>query len=166
MAPCSRRATTHVGYGAVLAALGGIAYWGPKLWGRTMPTGRSCRSALLGFVAIALASCPYLVAGFAKQPADTVVFRVLGDNGSITYDSAGLASSGTCWPFVGHVLMAITVLGFIGLAVKSFTSDEDERLPATIRGTARRWSGRPRRRRPPETSLTCRWSRRPSRCST
>ena len=116
-----------IAYGAILAVLGGIAHWGPKLWGRTMPDKAVMPLALLGFVAIALASFPYLIAGFAKQPADTVVFRVLGDNGSITYVFGGPRQLWNVLAFVGHVLMAITVLGFIGLAVKSFTSDEDER---------------------------------------
>jgi len=116
-----------IAYGAILAVLGAIAHWGPKLWGRTMPDKAALPLALLGFIATALASLPYLIAGFAKQPADTVVFRILGDSGSITYVFGGPRQLWNVLAFVGHVLMAITVLAFVGLAVKSFTSDDDER---------------------------------------
>lgn len=101
----------YVCYGSVLAALGGVAYWGPKLWGRTMAEMKVIPLALLGALATVLASLPYYIAGFAKQPADATVFDYGGPQG--------------LWNVlvtVGHGLMALTVLGFIGLAITSFTN--------------------------------------------
>jgi heme/copper-type cytochrome/quinol oxidase subunit 1 len=105
-----------VAYGAVLAVLGGVAHWGPKLSGRTMPTAPVVPLALLGFVATALAAGPYLIAGFAKQPADATVF-----------DYGGPQGLWNVLALIGHALMAATLLGFIGMAISAFTSDDDAR---------------------------------------
>ncbi|MFT3851730.1 MAG: cbb3-type cytochrome c oxidase subunit I [Ilumatobacteraceae bacterium] len=70
-----------LGYGVVLAVLGGVAHWAPKLWGRTLPAKTIIPLGLLGFVATAVAALPYLIAGFAKQPADAVVFAYSGPKG-------------------------------------------------------------------------------------
>ena len=59
----------YVAYGAVLAALGGVAYWAPKWTGRTIPDKPALGLAALGMLATVLASLPYYVAGFADQPA-------------------------------------------------------------------------------------------------
>ena len=59
----------YVVYGAVLAALGGVAYWAPKWTGRTIPDGPALGLATLGMLATVLASLPYYIAGFADQPA-------------------------------------------------------------------------------------------------
>lgn len=106
-----------VGYGVILAVLGGLAHWGPKLWGRTIAPKAVIPLGLLGFVATALAALPYLVAGFAKQPADAVVF-----------DYGGPKSLWNVLALAGHALMLLTILGFVGLAIKSFTATDDESL--------------------------------------
>ncbi len=94
----------YVVYGAVLGLLGGIAHWAPKLWGVTLPTGRVVAVAALGFVATVLASLPHYVAGFLDQPAGLI------------YDDSDLQ----VWNIVvlvGHALMVLAVLGFVGLGV-------------------------------------------------
>lgn len=105
-----------VAYGAILALLGGVAYWGPKLWGRTMSDKVVIPLALLGFAATALAGMPYLIAGFAKQPADLIEFKYGGPQE--LWNGVSVA---------GHLLMAIVVLGFVAAAFASFTSDADDR---------------------------------------
>jgi heme/copper-type cytochrome/quinol oxidase subunit 1 len=100
----------YIVYGAVLSALGAITYWGPKLWGRKIPDKQVLPIAALGFIATVLASLPYLIAGFAKQPANASEFDYSGPQNLWN----GLAAA-------GHVLMFITVLAFVGLAARSFT---------------------------------------------
>ncbi|HVE18120.1 MAG TPA: cbb3-type cytochrome c oxidase subunit I [Ilumatobacteraceae bacterium] len=100
----------YIVYGAILSALGAITYWGPKLWGRLIPDKQVLPLAALGFIATVLASLPYLIAGFAKQPANASEFDYDGPQNLWN----GLAAA-------GHLLMFVTVLGFVGLAARSFT---------------------------------------------
>ncbi len=104
----------YIVYGAVLSALGAVTYWGPKLWGRSLPDRQVLPLAALGFIATVLASLPYLVAGFAKQPAAASEFDYSGPQNLWN----GLSAA-------GHVLMFVTVLAFVGLAVRSFTKGAD-----------------------------------------
>ncbi|HVE19689.1 MAG TPA: cbb3-type cytochrome c oxidase subunit I, partial [Ilumatobacteraceae bacterium] len=92
----------YIVYGAVLSALGAITYWGPKLWGRLIPDKQVLPLAALGFIATVLASLPYLIAGFAKQPAHASEFDYDGPQNLWN----GLAAA-------GHLLMFVTVLGFV-----------------------------------------------------
>ena len=98
----------YVVYGAVLSSLGAITYWGPKLWGRLIPDKQVLPLAGLGFIATVLASLPYLIAGFAKQPANASEFDYSGPQNLWN----GLAAA-------GHVLMLVTVLAFVALAARS-----------------------------------------------
>jgi cytochrome o ubiquinol oxidase subunit 1 len=100
----------YVVYGAVLSALGAVTYWGPKLWGRMIPDKQVLPLAAIGFLATVLAALPYLVAGFAKQPANASEFDYSGPQNLWN----GLAAA-------GHVLMLVTVLAFIALAARSFS---------------------------------------------
>jgi heme/copper-type cytochrome/quinol oxidase subunit 1 len=101
----------YVCYGTVLAALGGVTYWGPKLWGRTMDAKKVIPLALLGTLATVLASLPYYVAGFAKQPGGVTQFDYDGPQ-DLWNTLAG----------VGHALMVLTILAFVGLAITAFRS--------------------------------------------
>jgi heme/copper-type cytochrome/quinol oxidase subunit 1 len=104
----------YIAYGAVLAGLGAIAYWGPKLWGRRIADKAALPLAALGFLATVLASLPYLVAGFQGQPA--------GVPGGYDYDlSPHLLNGLVC---AGHALMLLTVVAFAALAMRSFTKGE------------------------------------------
>jgi len=101
-------------YGAVLSALGAVTYWGPKLWGRLLPAKMVAPLAALGFIATVLAAGPYLIAGFAKQPANASEFDYSGPQNLWN----GLSAA-------GHVLMFLTVALFIGVALRSFRKGDD-----------------------------------------
>jgi heme/copper-type cytochrome/quinol oxidase subunit 1 len=97
-------------YGMVVASMGAITYWGPKLWGRSMADKAVLPLALLGALATDLAAVPYYVAGFAKQPA-----------GATEFDYSGPQDVWNTLSAIGHALMVVTVLAFVALAVRSFT---------------------------------------------
>ena len=101
----------YVCYGGVLAALGGIVYWAPKLWGRRFDEKKVLPLAALGFLATVLASLPYYVAGFADQPAGVVEFDYDGPEG--LWNAAVTA---------GHLLMLLTVLAFVAVTVTTMRS--------------------------------------------
>jgi heme/copper-type cytochrome/quinol oxidase subunit 1 len=108
-------AFVYVVYGTVLGGLGAIAYWSPKWTGRTIPDKPALGLATLGMLATVLASLPYLIAGFADQPA-----------ASGTYDYGGPAELWNVLATAGHALMAVVVLAFLGLWVKAGrTGDAD-----------------------------------------
>jgi heme/copper-type cytochrome/quinol oxidase subunit 1 len=100
-------------YGAALVALGGIAWWLPKWLGRTVPAGPAMGLALLGALATVLAAVPYLIAGFADQPAN-----------SGTYDYSGPTAVWNVLVTIGHALMLVVVLGFVALAARPARRDE------------------------------------------
>lgn len=116
-------ATLYVVYGTALAVMGGLVFWAPKLWGRVVPEKQVAPLALLGLGGTVLASLPLYIAGFLDQaggvPANDIdVARLL----SLDYDS-----SGSLWnvlSLIGHGLVALTALAFIGLLLKVFMSGE------------------------------------------
>jgi heme/copper-type cytochrome/quinol oxidase subunit 1 len=103
-----------VAYGAALGALGGLAWWLPKWLGRSVPAGPAFGLALLGALAAVLASVPYLIAGFADQPAN-----------SSTYEYGGPTAVWNVLVTIGHLLMLVVVLGFAGLALRRSHDDDD-----------------------------------------
>ena len=107
-------ALVYVVYGAVLGIMGGVVFWAPKLWGRTVPDKPAMGLAGLGLIATVLASLPYYAAGFADQPA-----------ASPTYDYDGPAELWNALVLVGHGLMLLTVLAFAGLAAKALRTIDD-----------------------------------------
>ena len=104
----------YIVYGAVLAALGAVAFWGPKLWGRRIGDKAAVPLALLGFLATILAALPMLVAGFQGQPA--------GAAGDYDYEVSPELLNGLA--FAGHALMALTVVAFVLLALRAFTKGD------------------------------------------
>lgn len=116
-------ATLYVVYGTALAVMGGLVFWAPKLWGRVLPEKQVAPLALLALGGTVLASLPLYIAGFLDQaggvPANDIdVARLL----SLDYDS-----SGSLWnvlSLVGHGLMALTALAFLGLLLKTFMSGD------------------------------------------
>jgi cytochrome o ubiquinol oxidase subunit 1 len=101
-----------VSYGVVLAVLGGILHWGPKLWGRTVGDAKAIPLALVGALGAVLASGSYLIAGFAKQPASSTIF---------TY--GGPHQLWNVLATVGHGLFVVALFGFIIVALTSFSGD-------------------------------------------
>ena len=99
-------ALVYVVYGAVLAMMGAVVHWAPKLWGGKLGAGAASLLAMLGLAATILAAFPLFIAGFLDQPA------------GVAYDDDDLV----LWnliSLVGHALMALTVLGFIALLLAS-----------------------------------------------
>lgn len=92
-------AYVYVTYGAIIVALGSVAHWGPKLWGRRMPDPALHLLALGAFGATVVSSLPLYIAGFLDDPVD--VWFTLST--------------------IGHALMVLVLLGFILLALRSFT---------------------------------------------
>jgi heme/copper-type cytochrome/quinol oxidase subunit 1 len=103
----------YVVYGAVLAAIGGITLHAGSVTGRALPDGKVVLIALLGFVATVLASLPHYVAGFLDQPA----------NVASGFDDSGLVGVTNVIVALGHLLMLVAMLGFVGLVVTSRRGD-------------------------------------------
>ncbi len=100
----------YIVYGAALAAMGAGVHWAPKLWGGLIGTAKAVPLALLGVTGTVLAAFPMYIAGFLDQPAG-----VFYDDDLALWNLISL---------VGHGLMAVTVLGFIGLMLMSMRSND------------------------------------------
>ena len=98
-------------YGAVLAGLGACAYWFAKASGRTLPELQLGGLATLGALGGALASVPYLIAGFLDQPA-----------AAATWDNDGPGELFNALVVAGHVAIGLTVLAFFGIVARSWRS--------------------------------------------
>jgi heme/copper-type cytochrome/quinol oxidase subunit 1 len=122
-------ALVYVVYGGVLGALGGIAHWAPKLWGRKMSEKKVIPLALTGVLGTILASLPLYVAGFSDQPAGQVMISLSSTESAL--NTAVLA---------GHVVMLLTVLAFVGLALATFTGDGEAAGDDPWEGHTIEWS--------------------------
>ncbi|MEN9802500.1 MAG: hypothetical protein RLZ37_1625 [Actinomycetota bacterium] len=101
-------------FGAAAVAFGGICYWGPKLWGRRIPDKAAIPLALVAFLGTVLGSVPYMIAGFADQPAGVL-------DG---FEYSGPQELWNALTAVGFVLMLLATVAFIALAAKSFLTGE------------------------------------------
>ncbi len=97
--------------GAILAALGGLVHWGPKLWGRTLPNGGLLPLALVGALGVVVAGAALLIAGFQGQPAMA--------HGGFDYDLSPQVLNTLV--LVGHGLLLLAVVAVVILALKGFT---------------------------------------------
>ena len=99
--------------GGLCAALGGVAWWSSKLIGRSFSELGRPLALLLGGGAF-VAAVPELIAGFRDQPGGFVP----------TMDTVkdGVELSNTI-SAIGICLVALGVLGFIGLLLKSFRGE-------------------------------------------
>lgn len=113
-------ATLYVVYGTALGAMGGVTFWAPKLWGRVLADKQVLPLALLGVIGVILASLPLYVAGLFEQPGGVPS----NDSDVAAMQTLDGVDGGAIWTtlsLIGHGLMALTVLAFIGLLLKSFT---------------------------------------------
>jgi heme/copper-type cytochrome/quinol oxidase subunit 1 len=101
----------YVVYGGVLAAMGAVIHWAPKLWGSTLASSKVTPLALLGLTGTILAAFPMYIAGFLDQPA------------GIAYVDDEL-ELWNIFSLVGHSIMALTVLGFVALLLGSLRRDD------------------------------------------
>jgi heme/copper-type cytochrome/quinol oxidase subunit 1 len=99
---------------AVLAGIGGLASWGPKLWGHKLADVPLRLLALGGLLAVALIATPDVILGFMKQPAGTV--SDFGIDGPVQFLNA---LSG-----VGYVVLGLVVLGVLALALRGFLAGD------------------------------------------
>jgi heme/copper-type cytochrome/quinol oxidase subunit 1 len=97
-----------------LIGIGAVAYWGPKLWGRSLPQSAVFGLGALGFLGTVLASLPLYVAGFANQPAGVV--------DGFTY--GGPQELWNALAAIGQGVIALTVILFILTALRAFRSGE------------------------------------------
>jgi heme/copper-type cytochrome/quinol oxidase subunit 1 len=115
-------ATLYVVYGTVLSVMGGLIFWAPKLWGRTLPEKQVLPLALVGVAATVLAGLPLYVAGFLDQAGGLPATD--GDVSELL--TIYHVDQGTLWntlSLAGHGLMALTVVAFVGLMLKTFTGE-------------------------------------------
>lgn len=97
----------------LLAGLGGLVYWGPKLWGRRLPAAPSMGLAVLGLLGVVLAAFPQVILGFLDQPARAVEFEEIDAGGLLNGVSA-----------LGYVVLVLTILGVAALAGRGFTKGD------------------------------------------
>lgn len=97
--------TSYMVFGGLLAALGAITHWSPKLWGVVLDDKKVLGLAGLGVIAVVLSSLPLYVAGFADQPVG-----VVGD-----FSYSGPAGLWNVLSAVGSALVALVVVAFVGL---------------------------------------------------
>jgi len=104
----------YISYGTVLVAWGAIAYWGPSLWGRMLPTKAVVVVGALGFIGTVFAALPMFIAGFADQKADSVK----------DFDYSGPVKLWNLVSTLGHGIFTACVIAGIVVAIKSFTTGE------------------------------------------
>jgi len=132
-------ATLLVVYGAALSVLGGVVFWAPKLWGRTLPEKAVLPLVLPGLGGAVLAGVSLCIAGLLGQAGGIAVndaqVQVLLD---LDYDST--AELWNILALAGHALMALTVLGFAGLMLKAFTGAGETAAANPYGGHTIEWS--------------------------
>ncbi len=104
--------TLAIVYGSVLASVGALTYWAPKLWGVVLPDQKVLGVAALGTIGTVLAALPLFIAGFQKQPKGA----------AFGFDYDGPIALWNLISGIGSLLVVVSVLGFIGLLVKEVRS--------------------------------------------
>jgi cytochrome c oxidase subunit 1/cytochrome c oxidase subunit I+III len=94
----------------LLAGIGGLLYWGPKLWGRKPADVLLRLLAVGGLGGVALIAVPDIILGFMKQPVESV--SDFGIDGPVELLNA---LSG-----IGYAVLALVVLGVIALSLQGF----------------------------------------------
>jgi heme/copper-type cytochrome/quinol oxidase subunit 1 len=101
-------------FAGLLAGMGAVAYWGPKLWGRRLPEKAAGGLAALGLVGTVLAAFPYVIAGFLNQPLGAASWEDL--DGPIQLCNVAVT--------IGFGLLALTVAAFALLALRCFAKGD------------------------------------------
>ena len=108
-------------YAGVLATLGAVCYWGPKWWGRSLPTKAVLPLGLLAFIGAELASLPLLIAGFANQPGGVFPSVERDADAVVNFAYSGPMGLWNGLSAAGNALILLAVLAFIALALRSFS---------------------------------------------
>jgi len=107
-------------FSGVLAAMGAVAYWGPKWWGRSLPMKASLPLALLAFAGAGIAALSLMIAGFADQPGGIFPAVESGKDAVVNFDYSGPMGLWNALNAVGIGLVLLSVLAFAALALRSF----------------------------------------------
>lgn len=108
-------------FAGVLAAMGAVAYWGPKWWGRALPDKPATGLALLAFVGAQLAALPLLVAGFADQVGGVFPAIEPGNQASaVNFSYSGPKELWNTLSAVGLGIVLLSGLAFLALSLRSF----------------------------------------------
>jgi heme/copper-type cytochrome/quinol oxidase subunit 1 len=92
----------YVVFGSLLAGLGALAYWAPKMSDRLLDDRRVIGLGLLGFVALAIFAIPQVINGIIHQPVATVDFTTGNE-------MLNLVSG------IGAALLTLVVLGVVAV---------------------------------------------------
>jgi heme/copper-type cytochrome/quinol oxidase subunit 1 len=106
--------TYYLLFAGLLAGMGAVAYWGPKLWGRQLSDKAVGGVAVLGLLGTVLAAFPYVIAGFLDQPLGAVEWDEL--DGPIQACNVAVT--------IGFGLLALTVVAFGLLALRGFAKGD------------------------------------------
>lgn len=107
-------------YAGVLAGLAGVVHWGPKWWGRRMPTAITSLLVLLAAAGAALSGIPLLVAGFADQPGAVFPTIEVGSDAVVNFPSAdGPLQLLNAISAAGHLAVLVAVVAFTALVARS-----------------------------------------------
>ena len=106
---------SHVVLATLVALLGAIVYWAPKLIGRRVPEPPARGLAMLLLLGSVLWGLPDLIAGLLGQPASP--FVAAADNIS-TIETLNLLST------IGGAVLAVALLGFVGLLARAAAGDD------------------------------------------
>lgn len=110
-----------VAYGGTVGAMGAVAYWGPKWWGRTMPSIVSGLLVALAGLGGLLASASMLVAGLLDQPGAVFPTVEVGADAVVYFPEAdgplGLLNG---LSVVGHLAVLVAVVVFAVVAAQAF----------------------------------------------
>lgn len=105
-------------FAALLGAAAGIAFWGPRLWGRRLPDKPLMGLAVLGLLGALLVAMAEGVSGLYDQPVDAVNFSI---DGPVELLNALAAA--------GYALLALVVLGLITTMIRGFASGPADPTP-------------------------------------
>ncbi len=111
-------------YAGVLLALGGVCYWGPKWWGRTLPAASTIPLALMAFVGGVLAAGPLFIAGFADQPGGVFPSVEAGADAPVNFSYGGPSTLWNLLSTIGHGLVLLAVVTFVAVAIKGFSTGQ------------------------------------------
>ena len=103
----------YIAYGAALGGMAALVHWAPKLWGRKIKGTFTIPIAFLAVGATILATFPLFIAGLLDQPA------------GVTYDDSDLQIYNVL-SLIGHGLMAIAALAFVGVMITSLFGRHDD----------------------------------------
>jgi heme/copper-type cytochrome/quinol oxidase subunit 1 len=107
---------SYVVLAAMIAGLGGLVYWAPKVIGRCVPEVGARLVALLLLAGTVLWSFPYLISGLLGQSAIP---------GTVPADNADAIKALNTASVVGGVVLALAVVAFVGLLLAALRSRDE-----------------------------------------